>query len=88
MLFYSGGEKRESGVSFMVDDQTTRSLLAFQPISNHLAILIIHGTIQVHLLAIYAPTSTDEVKDSFHDQLQYTLDLIPRTELITTTQTN
>lgn len=66
----------------MVDDWATRSELAFQPISNRLAVLTVHGT-KAHLLAIYAPTKTspDEVKDNFYDQLQCTLDLIQRTEL-------
>lgn len=84
MLFYSGGEKREAGVSFMVDDRTTRSVLAFQLISNCLAVLLIHGTIQTQLLYTYTPTKTspDEVKDDYYNQLQCTLDLIPRIELI------
>lgn len=51
----------------MVEDLTTRNVLALQPITNCLAVLIVHGTIQVYLLAIYAPAekSPNEVKDHF-----------------------
>lgn len=44
MLFYTWGEKREAGVNFILDDRTTRSVLAFQLISNSLAVLTVHGT--------------------------------------------
>lgn len=66
----------------MVDDWATRSEFAFQPISNRLAVLTVHGT-KAHLLAIYAPTkkSPDEVKDDFYDPLQRILDLVLSTKL-------
>lgn len=83
-LFYSGGEKREAGVGFMVDQQAARSVIAFQPISNRLAVLTVDGTVKTHIMSIYAPTETspDTAKDDFYNQLQHTLDTIPQTDLI------
>ena len=83
-LFYSGGEKREAGVGFMVDRRAARSVIAFQPISDRLAVLTIDGTVKTHILSIYAPTETspDTAKDDFYNQLQHTVDTIPQTELI------
>uniref|UniRef100_A0A914X6S7 Reverse transcriptase domain-containing protein n=1 Tax=Plectus sambesii TaxID=2011161 RepID=A0A914X6S7_9BILA len=84
MLFYSGGKKQEAGIGFMVDRQAARSVIAFQPISDHLAVLTINGTVKTHILSTYAPTETssDAAKDDFYSQLQHTLDMIPQTELI------
>jgi exonuclease III len=83
-LFYSGGEKREAGVGFMVDRRAAGSVIAFQPISDRLAVLTIDGTVKTHILSIYAPTETsqDAAKDDFYNQLQHALDTIPQTELI------
>ncbi|MBN3281200.1 RTJK polymerase, partial [Polyodon spathula] len=55
-LYYSGGDKRQGSVGFIVDSRTTRSVIAFQPFSNHLAILTIDGTVMTHIVSIYAPT--------------------------------
>ncbi|CAF0799104.1 unnamed protein product [Didymodactylos carnosus] len=83
-LFYSGGEKREAGVGFMVDKRAASSIVAFQPISDRLAILPVAGTIKTHVISVYAPTETsqDQAKDDFYDHLQHALDLIPRIEVI------
>lgn len=83
-LFYSGGDKRAAGVGFMVDKRAATSVLAFQPVSSRLAVLSINGMIKTHLLSIYAPTepSSDASKDEFYDELQHTLNSIPKTDLI------
>ena len=83
-LFYSGGQKREAGVGFMVNRQAANSVIAFQPISDRLAILNIKGTIKTHIISIYAPTeaSSDLTKNNFYNQLQHALDSIPQTEMI------
>lgn len=82
-LYYSGGKKREAGVGFMVDAKAARSKLAFQPVSERLAVLTLKGTVNTHVVAAYAPTETSSgpAKDEFYAHLQHTLDLIPRTEL-------
>lgn len=82
-LLYSGGEKREAGVGFMVDSWIARRVLAFQLISNHLTMLPIGDTIKTHLLAVYTltETSSDETKDNFYNQLQHMMDLIAWTKL-------
>ncbi|CAF1594122.1 unnamed protein product [Adineta ricciae] len=84
MLYYSRGQKREAGVGFMVNSQAAKSVIAFQPISDRLAILTIDGTIKTHIVAIYAPTETspDPKKDDFYNQLQHAFDSIPQTEAI------
>ncbi|XP_051787580.1 craniofacial development protein 2-like [Erpetoichthys calabaricus] len=83
-LFYSGGDKREAGVGFMVTSHAARSVIAFQPISDRLAVLTIKGTIKTHIISVYAPTETcqDPVKDDFYNQLQQTLDSLPQTDVI------
>lgn len=83
-LYYSGGDKREAGVGFMVARHTVGGVVSFQPISDRLAVLTINGTIKTHLVAVYAPTETnpEPTKNDFYNQLQLTLDSIPQTELI------
>ena len=83
-LFYSGGQKREAGVRFMVNSQAANSVIPFQPISDRLAILTIKGIIKTHIISIYAPTETssDLTKNNFYNQLQHALDSIPQTEMI------
>ena len=83
-LFYSGGQKREAGVGFMVNSQAANSVITFQPISDRLAILTIKGTIKTHIISIYSPTeaSSDLTKNDFYNQLQHALDSIPQTEMI------
>ncbi|RXN18970.1 endonuclease exonuclease phosphatase family [Labeo rohita] len=84
MLYFSGGEKREAGVGFMVDHRTSASIIAFQPISERLAVLTIEGTVTTHVIAVYAPTETspDTNKDDFYERLQLILDATPKTNLI------
>lgn len=83
-FLYSGGEKCEAGVGFAVDNRTIKSTLAFQPISDRLAVLTVDGTIRTHVLSVYAPTegSSESVKDDFYNQLQRTLDSIAQTDVI------
>lgn len=83
-LYYWGGEKRKAGVGFIVARRATKSVVAFQPISDCLAVLTISGTIKTHLDTIYAPTETspDPAKDDFYNQLQHMLDSVLQTELI------
>ena len=82
-LFYSGGDKREAGVGFMVGQRAAHSVVAFQPISERLAVLSIDGTIKTHILSVYAPTETssDAAKDAFYADLQAATDSIPQTEV-------
>ncbi|MGH0149848.1 UNVERIFIED_CONTAM: hypothetical protein FKN15_043035 [Acipenser sinensis] len=84
ILYYSGGDKKQGGVGFMVDSRTTRSMIAFQPFSNRLAILTIDGTVMTHIVSIYAPTdvSPDNMKDDFYTQLQDALGTIPGRDLV------
>lgn len=84
ILFYSGGDKRESGVGFMANKRATQSVIVFHPISDRLQILSIDDTIKTHIISVYAPTETspDAVKDAFYTQLQDIMDSLPRTEVI------
>lgn len=58
-LYYSGGDKREAGVGFMVARRAVASVVSFQPISDRLAVLTVNGTTKTHLVAVYAPTETN-----------------------------
>lgn len=83
MLFYSGGEKREAGIGFMVNSRwAVGSVTAFQPTLDHLAVLTVAGTVKTHILPTYALTKTrlDTAKDDFYNQLQQTLDTILQTD--------
>ncbi|RXN27752.1 endonuclease exonuclease phosphatase family [Labeo rohita] len=84
MLYFSGGEKREAGVGFMVVHRTSASITAFQPVSERLAVLTIEGTVTTHVIAVYAPTETspNTNKDDFYERLQLILDATPKTDLI------
>ena len=83
-LFFSGGEKRKAGVGFIVNSRAIKSVIAFQPISDCIAVLTIDSTIKTHFVSIYAPTeiSPDPMKDCFYNLLQHTLDIIPQTDII------
>uniref|UniRef100_A0A914XEM2 Endonuclease/exonuclease/phosphatase domain-containing protein n=1 Tax=Plectus sambesii TaxID=2011161 RepID=A0A914XEM2_9BILA len=83
-LYYSGRDKPEAGVGFMVSQLATQSVVAFQPLSDRLAILSVNGPVKLHLFAVYAPTetSTDALKDAFYDQLQTALDSVPKRDVI------
>lgn len=74
----------------MVARRATKSVVAFQPISDRLAVLTISGTIKTHLDTIYAPTETspDPAKDDFYNQLQHMLDSVSQTELIILLETS
>ncbi|KAF5893028.1 endonuclease exonuclease phosphatase family, partial [Clarias magur] len=67
----------------MVTSHAARNLIAFQPISERLAVLTINGTVKTHLISVYAPTETspDQVKDDFYNQLQQTLNSLPWTNV-------
>lgn len=66
----------------MVDAQAASSIIAFQPISDRLAVITVNGT-KTHIIAIYTPTETslDSAKDDFYNQLQHALDSLPQTEV-------
>ncbi|XP_075232508.1 uncharacterized protein LOC142330924 [Lycorma delicatula] len=57
-----------------------QSVIAFQSISDHLAIL----TINTQMFTIYAPTETspDSAKDDFYVKIQQSWDSIPQTDVI------
>jgi hypothetical protein len=79
-LFYSGGEQRVRGVGFLISDHCRKSVLSFDPVSDRLAVLNLAGTAPVNIIAAYAPTeiSSDAEKESFYEQLQNTINSIPK----------
>ena len=68
----------------MIDTRAASSVIAFQPISDRLAVLSISGTIKTHIISVYTSieTSSEPAKDDFYNQLQHVLDSIPQTEAI------
>jgi hypothetical protein len=84
LLYYSGGDHHTEGVGFAVNKRISKSVAAFQPISSRVAIMTLLGTIQTHIIAVYAPTevSNDAAKDEFYSQLQSAFDSLPKRDMI------
>ncbi|XP_072043067.1 craniofacial development protein 2-like [Amphiura filiformis] len=86
MLGLSTNEgKREFGVGFILDRNTARSFLGFNPISDRIISLRLHGhPFNISIVQVYAPTSTasDEAMENFYGQLQDVLDKIPSKDML------
>ncbi|XP_072014979.1 craniofacial development protein 2-like [Amphiura filiformis] len=86
-VIYSGKDegKREFGVGFILDRNTARSFLGFNPINDRIISLRLHGhPFNISIVQVYAPTSTasDEAMENFYGQLQDVLDKIPSKDML------
>ena len=83
-LYWSGGEKSERGVGFVVSSDADKSVLAFQPYSDRIAVLTLAGKIKTNIVSVYAPTnsSSDASKDEFYGHLQEVLDSFSKSDMI------
>ena len=86
-LYYSGPMTRtgQHGVAIAMNKRAHDALLAWEPISERIAIARFKGTItNMTVVAVYAPTlnSDDTVKDDFYAQLQATIDRTPQRDLM------
>ncbi|CAE1287454.1 unnamed protein product [Acanthosepion pharaonis] len=78
-LYYSGpmDGSRHHGVALALSDQANNALLAWEPVSSHLARVRLRGALfNISIIAVYAPTlDADEVtKDAIYDSLQAVMD--------------
>jgi len=82
-LYYSGGTKHIEGVGFMVGSSFNKYVTGFNPISSRMAVLTLHGIINMNLVVVYAPTevSPETAKDEFYDNLQMVWDSLPRSNI-------
>lgn len=72
MLIYSGGKEHARGVGFMLDPNTSKSVLGTYAVSDRvIAIKLQAKPLNIGLIQVYAPTSQhsdDEIED-FYDQV-------------------
>ncbi|XP_058817611.1 craniofacial development protein 2-like [Topomyia yanbarensis] len=70
-VYYSGGEKAERGVGFIVIGKQMKRVIRWKPVSERICVLVIN---------IYAPTNDkpDDVKDAFYECLDKTYGECPK----------
>ena len=86
-LYYSGPPTRtgQHGVAIAMNKRARDALLAWEPISERIAVARFKGTItNMTVVAVYAPTlnSDDTVKYDFYAQLQAVMDRTPQRDLM------
>ena len=84
-VFYSGNEtSTRNGVAIIVTKTIAKSVLGYNPVNDRIIVLRLHAKpVNITIIQIYAPTSAakDEVKDSFYQELQHTLDSVPKKDV-------
>ena len=84
-VLYSGHEeKHEKGVGFVLSRRATNALIGWKPVSERIITARFSSRhIRISVIQVYAPTedASDEVKNKFYEQLQDTIDELPRRDL-------
>lgn len=78
-------EHHMCGVGMVLDRQATEALVGWQPINDRIITARFHAPqVKTTRVQVYAPTedTTDTDKDTFYDQLQDTINKIPRHDVI------
>ena len=85
-IYYSGNEKGGSnGVAFFTSSFISKHVLGYNPVSDRIISIRIQAQpINLSIIQVYAPTSTasDDDLEYFYNQLQDTLDGIPKRDII------
>ena len=86
-IMYSGKEtgRRSAGVAFIVNSETLRAVLGYNPVSERVITLRVNAKpVIIRFVQVYAPTgaSSDEEITSFYEQLQGVLDTVCRKDVI------
>jgi hypothetical protein len=71
-IYYSGGDKAERGVGFIVIGKQMKRVIRWKPISDRICVLRMKGKFfNYSLISIYAPTNDkpDDMKDEFYESL-------------------
>ena len=86
-IMYSGQEsgRRSAGVAFMVNSETSRAVLGYNPVSDRVITLRVNAPpVNITFVQVYAPTgaSSEEEITAFYEQLQGVLDNVCRKDVI------
>ena len=85
-IYYSGQETmKPNGVAFICNNEIRRCVLGLNPVDYRIAtIRILCKPINITVVQIYAPTSSEEEEDSdeFYDKVQSVLDQIPNGDIL------
>ena len=78
-IMYSGKEsgRRSAGVGFMVNNETSRTVLGYNPVSERVTTLRMNAKpVNITFVQVYAPTgaSSEEEITAFYEHLQWVLD--------------
>ena len=81
LILFSGKEERhESGVAIILNKQTAKSLMSWQPVNDRIITARLFSKyIKTTIVQVYAPQNgcPDEEKNEFYDRLQMVYDTIP-----------
>ncbi|XP_058840098.1 craniofacial development protein 2-like [Topomyia yanbarensis] len=83
-LYYSGGERAEHGVGFIVIGKQMKRVIRWKPINDRICVLRIKGKFfNYSLISIYVPTNEkpDDTKDAFYESLDKAYRDCPRKEV-------
>jgi hypothetical protein len=85
-IYYSGNEKGgDRGVAFVTSNFISKHVLGYNPVNDRIISIRLQAQpINISLIQVYAPTSSapDDVLDCFYNQLQDTLDSIPKRDIV------
>ena len=68
---YSGGQRHENGVGFILDRERAKGMLGYWAISDRVLLLKMKGSpLNISIVQVYAPTSdsSDEVVEAFYER--------------------
>lgn len=71
-IYYSGGDRAERGVGFIVIGKQMKRIIRWKPVSDRICVLRMKGKFfNYSLISIYAPTNDkpDDMKDEFYESL-------------------
>ena len=86
MFIFSGKESGgKRGVGFIIEKETAKCVLGYDPISERVMTVRIQGhPINISIIQVYAPTSeaADEDIEDFYETVQSAMDSIPKRDFL------
>jgi len=79
-IFYSGGEKHERGVGFVIKNSILPNVVRFEPINDRICYVELKGKwYNILLINCYAPNEdkSEEIKNAFYEELDKIYDTLP-----------